>query len=120
MVATHQGGDHSSGLRTALESFEIGALWMLHPWIYAPSLIDRFANYTSVENLARRLRKVYSNLTALEEIALRRHIPMRERLEGARIGALTVLAPSKARHLERCSTTLSEGKVAVVRGLNLA
>lgn len=35
VVATHPDGDHAGGLRTILEEFEVGALWMLRPWLYA-------------------------------------------------------------------------------------
>jgi beta-lactamase superfamily II metal-dependent hydrolase len=100
VVATHPDGDHAAGLRTVLEAFEIGSLWMLRPWIYAPYLIDQFTNYTLVENLTRRLRDIYPNLAVLEEIASRRRIPIREPFQGAQIGAFTVLAPTRARYLE--------------------
>lgn len=55
VVVTHNDGDHSCGLRTILEEFDVGALWMLRPWVYAEQLIDRFASYSNVDNLARRL-----------------------------------------------------------------
>jgi hypothetical protein len=105
VVVTHPDADHAGGLRTVLAFFEIGALWMLRPWIYASTLIDRFPNYTSVDNLARRLRKIYPNLAALEEIALDRRIPIFEPFQGASIGAFAVLAPSKPRYLELILTS---------------
>ncbi|WP_374711601.1 ComEC/Rec2 family competence protein [Symbiobacterium terraclitae] len=100
VVVTHQDGDHTGGLRTVLESFEVGELWMLRPWLYADQLIHRFSRYSSVENLRRRLKEVYSNLAALEEIALARRIPIKEPFQGARIGQFTVLAPSRRRFLD--------------------
>ena len=69
VVATHNDGDHAGGLRPILENFEIGTLWMLRPWKYAEELIDRFENYESAEYLGRRLRSLYPNLAALEDIA---------------------------------------------------
>ena len=93
VVVTHQDGDHAGGLRTVLESFEIGNLWMLRPWEYADVLIERFKRWQSVENLKTRLREIYPNLAALEEIAQTRGIPIREPFEGADIGAFTVLSP---------------------------
>src|SRR4051812_4074311 len=45
VIATHNDGDHAGGLRSVLAEFEVGALWMLRPWLYANELIDRFARY---------------------------------------------------------------------------
>jgi hypothetical protein len=100
VVATHPDGDHAGGLRTILEEFEVGALWMLRPWLYAGEIIGRFEDFTSVENLKRRLKDCYPNIAALEEIALRRNIPIYEPLQGAAIGAFRVLAPTRTRYLD--------------------
>jgi hypothetical protein len=100
VVVTHNDGDHAGGLRTVLEEFEVGTLWMLRPWIYAESLIGGFATYNSVLHLEGRLRAVYPNLDALEEIAIRRKIPIREPFQGQQIGAFTVLAPSPLRYFQ--------------------
>lgn len=100
VVVTHPDGDHAGGLRTVLESFEVGALWMLRPWQYADELLPRFTRFTSVENLKRRLREIYSNVDALEEIALKRGIPILEPFQGARIGAFTAMAPTRHRYLD--------------------
>jgi len=99
-IVTHPDGDHSGGLRTVLEEFRVGALWMLRPWLYADEIIGRFATYTSVDSLRSRLKKVYPNLAALEEIALERGIPIYEPFQGATIGAFTVMAPTKSRYLD--------------------
>lgn len=100
VVVTHPDGDHAGGLRTILEEFEVGQLWMLRPWNYAEEIIDRFANFTSVDNLKRRLREIYPNLAALEEIALEKGIPISEPFQGVGIGAFKVLAPSRSRYLD--------------------
>lgn len=67
---------------------------------YADELISRFVNYTSVDNLRRRLKQVYPNLAALEEIAIEKGIPIYEPFQGASIGAFTVLSPTKSRYLD--------------------
>lgn len=100
VVATHNDGDHAGGLRTVLEEFDIGALWMLRPWLYAAELIDKFSYYSNPESLANHLREVYSNLAALEDIADKRGIPIYEPFQGAAIGKFTVMAPSKSRFLD--------------------
>lgn len=100
VVATHPDGDHAGGLRTILQEFEVGTLWMLRPWIYASEIIPRFKNYNSVEHLQQRLRAIYPNLAALEGIANEKNIPIREPFQGATIGAFHILAPSKGRYLD--------------------
>ncbi|WP_419858613.1 MBL fold metallo-hydrolase [Candidatus Palauibacter irciniicola] len=102
VVLTHPDGDHAGGLRTVLEECAVhprGGLWMLRPWLYAAELLDHFARFTTVSGLEKALREAYPNVAALEEIAERRAIPIYEPLQGARIGAFTVLAPSRARYL---------------------
>ena len=100
VVATHPDGDHASGLQTILENAVVCALWMNRPWIYAPELLPRFANYTNVESLARALRTAFPRLAKLEEIAVARGIPIQEAFQGAQIGAFTVLAPSRSSFLD--------------------
>lgn len=99
VVVTHPDGDHAGGLRAVLESFMVRELWMLRPWLFAGELLPQFARFTSVEGLAARLREIYPNIAALEEIATARGIPIREPFQGARIGGFTVLAPTRARYL---------------------
>lgn len=98
VVVTHPDGDHTVGLRTVLESFEIGALWMLRPWTYAEELIDQFETYNSIDRLQAKLKSSYPNISALEDIALEKKIIIMEPIQGAKIGHFTVLAPSPARY----------------------
>lgn len=100
VVVTHPDGDHAGGLRKVLEEFEVGELWMLRPWLYADEIIDRFSRFTSVDNLKKRLKDIYSNIAALEEIAEQRGIHIREPFQGAKIGAFTALAPTRERYLD--------------------
>jgi len=116
VVVTHPDGDHAGGLRTILEEFEVGQLWMLRPWDYAEEIVDRFVNFSSVDNLRKRLREIYPNLAALEEIALEKGIPINEPFQGVDIGAFKVLAPSRSRYLdtiiesERTPESIEEAK----------
>lgn len=100
VVVTHPDGDHASGICTILDEFTIGALWMLRPWQYANELIPRFSRFTSVENLKRRLHEIYPFISAVEERALKKGIPIFEPFQGTTIGAFSVLAPTKARYLD--------------------
>jgi beta-lactamase superfamily II metal-dependent hydrolase len=100
VVVTHPDGDHAGGLRSVLETYSVGELWMLRPWLYADELIDRFKRFTSVENFKKRLKELYPNLVALEDIALQKGITIKEPFQGAFIGGFTVMAPSKTRYLD--------------------
>ncbi|WP_202815405.1 hypothetical protein [Bradyrhizobium sp. CCGE-LA001] len=97
VVCTHNDGDHAGRLQSVLESFDVGALWMLRPWMYAQELLPRFPTYTDVDRLRGRLRSSYSNLAALEDIATKRGIPIYEPFQGALIGAFHVMAPTPPR-----------------------
>lgn len=73
---------------------------MLRPWTYADDLLPRFSTYTSADRLRARLRSLYPNLAALEDIALERGIDIGTPFVGTKIGAFTVLAPSRERYLD--------------------
>lgn len=100
VVLTHPDGDHAGGLLTVLDEFRVGELWMLRPWLYADELLSRFSRYSSTENLIRRLKEVYPNVAALEQLANEKRIPIREPFQGAGIGDFVVLAPTKGRYLD--------------------
>lgn len=100
VIVTHPDGDHAGGLRSVLEEFQVGELWMLRPWIYASEIIARFSSFSSVENLKRRLKEIYPNIAALEEIAGDRGIPIYEPFQGMILGAFTILAPTRQRYLD--------------------
>ncbi len=102
IVVTHPDQDHANGLTKVIEEFEVGALWMLRPWLYVDELIDRFSRFTSVDNLAKRLKELYPSIAALEELALDKGngIEIKEPFQGARIGGFTVMAPTKSRYLD--------------------
>jgi len=100
IIVTHPDGDHTGGLRTVLERFDIGELWMLCPWNYADELIDRFDRYSSVDNLKKRLKEIYPNIAVLEKLANKNKISICEPFQGAVIGEFIVLAPTKSRYLD--------------------
>lgn len=100
VVLTHPDGDHAGGLRVLFEHFEIGELWMLKPWDYANELIDRFSRFTSIENLRKRLKELYPNVLALEELADENDVQIFEPFQGAEIGDFIVLSPSQELYLD--------------------
>lgn len=100
VVLTHNDQDHAGGLRKILEEYSVGTLWMLRPWEYAHEIINRFQRYSSVENLQKKLRETYSNIDALEKIAMKKGIKIKEPFQGSKIGAFIVLSPSKETYLK--------------------
>lgn len=89
VIVSHPDGDHAGGLRKLFDEYEIGEIWMLRPWLYADELIDRFSRFTSVDNLIKRLKELYPNLVALEELAQQHNVPIYEPFQGAEIGDFT-------------------------------
>ncbi len=103
VIVTHPDRDHAGGLRAVLEQLEVGELWMLRPWLYSNELIERFKRWTNTDNLTKRLKEIYPNITALEEIAEDKKIPIYEPFQGSIIGEFRVLAPSKDSYLNLVS-----------------
>jgi hypothetical protein len=68
--------------------------------LYAAELLPRFQRFTTVEGLTARLRDAFPHTRALEEIAIRNKIHILEPFQGAKIGAFTVMTPTKERYLQ--------------------
>lgn len=100
VIVSHPDGDHAGGLRKLFKEYRIGQLWMLRPWLYADELINRFSRFTSVENLVKRLKELYPNLIALEELAEQYEVPIHEPFQGSQIGAFTVMVPTKESYID--------------------
>lgn len=100
VVLTHHDSDHAVGLRHILETFDVGALWMLRPWDYAEELLPRFSTYNSAETLRARLKRDFPNIVALDDIATEKKIPVYAPFQGSVIGAFTVMTPTKTRYLK--------------------
>lgn len=101
VVVTHGDDDHTSGVRRVLENFEVGALIMNRPWLYAAEIIHHFndARWT-VDGLTRRLRDDFPILTELEGLAEEHGVPIYEAFQGTTYGAFTILAPTRERYLQ--------------------
>ena len=101
LVCTHSDGDHASGLRDVLENYQVGAVWMNRPWLYAEELVDSFKDGRwTVDGLRKRLRELFPVLVEIEELAASKETPVYEAFQGHAIGAFKVLAPSRTRYLE--------------------
>jgi beta-lactamase superfamily II metal-dependent hydrolase len=100
MVVTHPDQDHAEGFATLTEQMEVDCIWMFRPWLYAQPLLPYFARYNSADRLAARLRECFPYIDALEKVAIRRRIEMKEPFQGESIGAFRVLAPSPGRYFQ--------------------
>src|SRR6202022_2918221 len=79
--------------------FTIHTLWMNRPWDYVDEVLDKFHGAYTREGLIMKMREMHPYLVEMEKIAERRGIPILAPLQGAQIGAFTVLAPSRARYV---------------------
>lgn len=114
VVATHPDGDHTAGLRVILEEQPVANLWMNRPWLYADELMTKFSRYSNRDNLIRDLKKAFPNTAALEEIATRKGIPIHEAFQGSRVGAFTIVAPTRARYIDKVVESEKTGVVAKI------
>lgn len=99
VILTHADRDHAAGLIGILEQYEVGALWMNRPWLYAEQVIHHFHGNWTVPGLVSHLRDEFDKLVELESIALQKGIPIYEPFQGAVVGQFVVLAPSKERYI---------------------
>ena len=99
VVLSHADNDHAPGLIKVLENYEVGALWMNRPWLFAAELIDNFHGSYTVDGLKAEIRKRHPYLVDLENEAIKKNVPIYETFKGAQIGPFTVLAPSRERYL---------------------
>ncbi|WP_284777088.1 MBL fold metallo-hydrolase [Agrobacterium sp. lyk4-40-TYG-31] len=100
VVLTHPDTDHVSGLFHVIENFSVGTLWMHRPWLYASEIIHRFHGNWTVDGLTRHLKDQFATLVELEKLAISRGVSVASPLQGAEIGAFTVLAPERSRYLD--------------------
>lgn len=100
VVLTHPDGDHASGLKKVLEDLNVGSLWMNRPWEHLEELIPRFNYDYTKRGLRQRLRRDFPHTADLEDIALERGIEINDALQGDRIGAFVVLAPTRDRYVD--------------------
>jgi beta-lactamase superfamily II metal-dependent hydrolase len=101
VVNTHPDSDHASGLSVVLEHLDVRNLWMHQPWNHANGMLDRFKNpRLTAGGLEDRVRAALSAAHDLEQIAVRRRIPIHEQYLGTMIGPFTVLSPDEGWYLQ--------------------
>jgi len=100
VVLTHPDGDHAAGLKKVLEEFEVGTLWMNRPWLHVHVLIPLFDYEYTETGLIQRLKKDFPYTAALEEVAEKHGIEIKDAFQGTQIGKFTVLAPGYSRYIQ--------------------
>lgn len=100
VVLTHPDGDHACGLKYILEEGNVGQLWMNRPWLYVDELMPLFDYEYTRDGLVQRLKKNFPHTAELEKIANEYGIQINEAFQGQRIGAFTVLTPSRGRYIQ--------------------
>lgn len=112
VFVSHPDQDHASGLKEILNNFNIKALYMNRPWLYVNELYDKRDDLRITEkSLSERLKKKYSYISDLEEIADKIDIPIYEAFQGCSIDdKFIILSPTKDFYLdlicESCKTPL--------------
>ena len=100
VVLTHPDADHASGLDTLMTSCTVRDLWMNRPWAHVDDLMPMFERYQDRNRLVARLKHDFPKIAELEVLASQRGIRLHDAFSGSRIGAFTVLSPSKATYLQ--------------------
>ncbi|UFW82091.1 hypothetical protein [Rhizobium sp. SU303] len=87
VVLSHQDGDHIAGLIPVVRHFDVGAVWMNRPWLYAAEILHAFHSNCTIGGLRKAIRDAYPLLVELEEAALAKGIPVYESFAGSWIGS---------------------------------
>jgi len=99
IVLSHADADHATGLLQVLEHFEVGALWMNRPWLYAAEVIDAFHGNYTVTGLEMAIKEKYPIIAQLEALAVEKGTPIHEAFGGKQAGPFTILAPTRESYL---------------------
>ncbi len=99
VVLTHGDQDHAGGLRHVLNTLPVRRLWMHRPWLYSQELLPFFPGYQTSASLANKFREIYSNIDAVEKVAISRNIPINDPFQGSYIGEFLVTHPTKDQYL---------------------
>ena len=124
MVSTHPHNDHVSGLRPLLESLNVRQLWMHRPWTRSRS-IHTFITDGRVthRSLTDRLQKSFKQTYELEQLAIKKGVPIEEPLTGVTFENVIVVAgPSQNYYASLMASFDAEQRAAtlgesLVRGL---
>ena len=70
VICSHSDLDHTSGLKSILNNFDVKVLYMNRPWLYIDDVFDKISDgRITKESLVRRLKEKYKYIADLEELA---------------------------------------------------
>ena len=98
VTMTHPDRDHASGLTEVLNGLRVGEVWMHQPWLHSADIRQHFIDGRITDSsLERRLRVSMDAAHEVEQIALKKGIPIVEPFAGMQStdGVITVLGPTK-------------------------
>lgn len=111
VILTHPDGDHASGLRQVLDNLEVGKLWMHRPWNHWKELRSSILDGRITErSFGERLRASYQYAHELEQMAIRKGIPIFAPHQGNYYQSndefiFTILGPGKELYLSLVQTS---------------
>jgi beta-lactamase superfamily II metal-dependent hydrolase len=80
-VSTHPDTDHAAGLSVVLEELKVKELWLHQPWKHTDE-ISKFFEDGRVASIRQSLRESLENAMALEQLAIKKGIPITEPFAG--------------------------------------
>lgn len=99
MVLSHADDDHATGLVGVMEVMEVKHLWMNRPWLYAAEILHHFHGNFTLQGLIDNIKERHPYLVQLERLANQKDTVIHEVFQGAKIGAFTILAPTRNRYV---------------------
>jgi beta-lactamase superfamily II metal-dependent hydrolase len=101
VVCSHPDLDHLGGLSIILQNMEVRSLWMHRPWMHSPAL-GRYVRDGRIadQRLAARMPPIAAAY-ALETMAARKGVALREPFQGDVLGEFTVLSPDRDWYVRR-------------------
>jgi len=100
VVNTHPDTDHACGLRAVLKRFAVQNLWLHGVWHHAAEMLPYFADKRwTPQGLSAAIRKQYSVVEELIDLAQAQGTTIHEPFQGEQIGPFTVLSPARWSYL---------------------
>jgi beta-lactamase superfamily II metal-dependent hydrolase len=95
VICTHPDADHASGLRKVMEVFPVRNLWLHGLWHHSAAMLPFFEDKRWTQaGLETEIRKEYSIIEELIDLAIAQSTPVYEAFAGQQIGPFTVLSPT--------------------------
>lgn len=123
MVLSHADDDHATGLVGVMKKIKVQHLWMNRPWLYVDQILHHFHGNFTRQGLIDDIKRRHPYLVELERLANEHGTKIHEVFQGDKIGAFTVLAPSRDRYInsipdfEKAPTRYTEDAATKAFGL---